>query len=224
MGKIWNKFITGIYFIYCVVTILLVILAMKINVKNNREQRRTWAKFQRYFIEYKITQIGEFAEADMIVINHRSMLDIIILEEFHPANLAWIAKKEIGEIKVLGAILRLPKMIAVDRSNPRSIVALVKDVKDRLKDGRVIAIFPEGTRGKGEKLLKFHDGAKILAEKLNLRVQPIVLKNTLDHYDVKNFSVKSGEIKMQCLDVITPNSPDWYENLRSSMQKAYDEL
>ena len=183
------------YFIYCVITIALVVLAMKIDNKNHRKYRRIWAKFQRYFIRYKVKQIGEFDEsADLIVINHKSMLDIIILEEAHPRDLAWVAKKEIGEIKILGGIISLPRMISLDRANPRSIVSLIKDAKDRLANNRVIAIFPEGTRGRGEKMLKFQEGAKILAQKLNLRIQPVVLKDTLKSFDVKNFIIKKKYI------------------------------
>lgn len=213
------------YFIYCVITIVLVVLAMKIDNKNHRKYRRIWAKFQRYFIRYKVKQIGEFDEsANLIVINHRSMLDIIILEEVHPRDLAWVAKKEIGEIKILGGIISLPRMIALDRSNPRSIVSLIKDAKDRLANNRVIAIFPEGTRGRGEKMLKFQEGAKILATKLNLRIQPIVLKDTLNSFDVKNFIIKKSEISMKILPSFKPNGDHWYENLQNEMQKAYDEI
>lgn len=213
------------YFIYCVITIVLVVLAMKIDNKNHRKYRRIWAKFQRYFIRYKVKQIGEFDEsADLIVINHRSMLDIIILEEVHPRDLAWVAKKEIGEIKILGGIISLPRMIALDRSNPRSIVSLIKDAKDRLANNRVIAIFPEGTRGRGEKMLKFQEGAKILATKLNLRIQPIVLKDTLNSFDVKNFIIKKSEISMKILPSFKPDGDHWYENLQNKMQKAYDEI
>lgn len=213
------------YFIYCVITIALVVLAMKIDNKNHRKYRRIWAKFQRYFIRYKVKQIGKFDEsADLIVINHRSMLDIIILEEVHPRDLAWVAKKEIGEIKILGGIISLPRMIALDRSNPRSIVSLIKDAKDRLANNRVIAIFPEGTRGRGEKMLKFQEGAKILATKLNLRIQPIVLKDTLNSFDVKNFIIKKSEISMKILPSFKPDGDHWYENLQNEMQKAYDEI
>ena len=198
---------------------------MKIDNKNHRKYRRIWAKFQRYFIRYKVKQIGEFDEsADLIVINHKSMLDIIILEEAHPRDLAWVAKKEIGEIKILGGIISLPRMISLDRANPRSIVSLIKDAKDRLANNRVIAIFPEGTRGRGEKMLKFQEGAKILAQKLNLRIQPVVLKDTLKSFDVKNFIIKKSEISMKILPSFKPNGDDWYENLQDEMQKAYDEI
>ena len=115
-------------------------------------------------------------------------------------------------------------MISLDRANPRSIVSLIKDAKDRLANNRVIAIFPEGTRGRGEKMLKFQEGAKILAQKLNLRIQPVVLKDTLNSFDVKNFIIKKSEISMKILPSFKPNSDDWYENLQDEMQKAYDEI
>ena len=163
----------------------------------------------------------------MILLNHKSMLDIMILEEIYPKNLAWVAKKEIGELPFFGKILKTPKMIEVDRKNSRSIVSLIKDVKDRLSSGRVIAIFPEGTRGRGEKMLKFQDGAKVLSQKLKLKIQPIVLKDTLYNFDVKEVKIRSGKIKVNCLEMIDlskPQDENWYKNLRVFMQKAYDEM
>ena len=155
-----------IYAVWCFLSIAVVVILFYIIPKKNYKIRKIWAKIQRFVIGYKIEKIGEFDErADMILLNHKSMLDIIILEEIYPKNLAWVAKKEIGELPFFGKILKTPKMIEVDRKNSRSIVSLIKDVKDRLNSDRVIAIFPEGTRGRGEKILKFQDGAKVFKSK-----------------------------------------------------------
>lgn len=213
-----------IYFIVCSLSVIAIVLLFKISPKNNWSFRRSWAKFQRFCIGYNLVKQGEFEEADMLIINHKSMLDIIILEEIYPKNLAWVAKKEIGEMKVFGEILRTPKMIAVDRSDARSIVKLLKDAKDRLDSGRVLAIFPEGTRGRGDKMLKFHSGAKVLAQKLNLKVQPIVLKDTLNNFDVKNVEIRGGEVKMRCLPLCDLSDDGWFEKARADMQMAYDEM
>lgn len=217
-----------IYAIWCFLSIAVVVILFYIIPKKNYKIRKIWAKIQRFVIGYKIEKIGEFDKnADMIVINHKSMLDIIILEEIYPKNLAWVAKKEIGELPFFGKILKTPKMIEVDRKNSRSIVSLIKDVKDRLSSGRVIAIFPEGTRGRGEKMLKFQDGAKVLSQKLKLKIQPIVLKDTLYNFDVKEVKIRSGKIKVNCLEMIDlskPQDENWYKNLREVMQKTYDEM
>lgn len=218
------KFKGWIYAFICAISIFFIVILFKIAPKKNWEFRKSWAKFQRFLIGYKLVKSGEFKDADMIMINHKSMLDIIILEEIYPKNLTWIAKKEIGEMRVFGEILRTPKMISVDRKNPRSIVKLVKDAKDRVENGRVLAIFPEGTRGRSDKMLKFHTGAKVLAEKLKLKVQPIVLKDTLYNLDVKSVEVRGGEIKMTCLPLCDLNDPEWFSKARIDMQKAYDEM
>ena len=217
-----------IYAIWCFLSIAVVVILFYIVPKKNYKIRKIWAKIQRFVIGYKIEKIGKFDErADMILLNHKSMLDIIILEEIYPKNLAWVAKKEIGELPFFGKILKTPKMIEVDRKNSRSIVSLIKDVKDRLNSDRVIAIFPEGTRGRGEKILKFQDGAKVLSQKLNLKIQPIVLKDTLYNFDVKEVKIRSGKIKVNCLEIIDlskPQDENWYRNLHEIMQKTYDEM
>ena len=150
------------------------------------------------------------------------MLDIVVLEEAHPANLCWISKAQIGKIPIIGKILSLPKMIAVERENKQSLIKLLSDAKDRVANGRVLAIFPEGTRSATGKLLPFKGGAKILAEKLNLKVQPIVIVGS-EILDAKNFSFKGGEIKIVYLDLVDTAEAGWLDATREKMQAVLDE-
>ncbi|MCR4942810.1 MAG: 1-acyl-sn-glycerol-3-phosphate acyltransferase [Campylobacter sp.] len=215
--------IKGIYYaIEFVLSVCGVIFLMWLFPKSNRKIRRFWAKTQRWFGFYKLEISGEICEnAQILLINHKSMLDIVVLEELHPKNLCWIAKKEIGKLPILGKILSLPKMIAVDRSDPRAIVHLLKEAKDRIANDRVLAIFPEGTRAKGEKLLKFQSGAKVIADKLNLVAQPVVIVGS-DIMDVKNFTFKNGKIKVIFLDPVDKSNENWLENTRTKMQSVLD--
>jgi len=204
------------------ITVGVIIVLMKLFNKYNRTIRRYWAKMQKYLIGYKLSVIGKVDEsAQMLLINHQSLLDIVVLEENHPANLAWVAKKEIGEIPFWGKILSVPKMITIDRESKSSLVTLFKNVKDRLSDGRVIAIFPEGTRGRGDKLLKFKDGTKVLARKLNLRVQPVVIVGTRKVLDSQNLTSESGEIKIIYLEAVNPKEDrDWYSKVYENMKET----
>lgn len=59
---------------------------------------------------------------------------------------------------------------------------VLKEAKQRLSEDRVLAIFPEGTRSRNEKLLKFQSGAKILSEKLDLKVQPILIVDSAKNF------------------------------------------
>ena len=206
-----------------VISVVIVVFFMWLFNSKNRAIRKFWGRSQRFFGGYKLEVIGKFSdEANILLINHQSMLDIIVLEEIHPKNICWIAKAQIGKIPIIGKILSLPKMIAVERENKHSLIKLLSEAKDRVENGRVLAIFPEGTRSQTKELLPFKGGAKLLVEKLNLKVQPIVIVGS-DAMKVKEFSFKKADIKLFCLDLVDTSKENWLEATRESMQKVLDE-
>ncbi|MGP1359120.1 lysophospholipid acyltransferase family protein [Campylobacter sp.] len=205
-----------------VLSVILVVFFMWLFNSKNRTIRKFWGRTQRFFGGYKLEVIGDFKdEANILLINHQSMLDIIVLEEVHPKNLCWIAKAQIGKIPIIGKILSIPKMIAVERENKHSLIKLLKEAKDRVENGRVLAIFPEGTRSQTNKLLPFKGGAKMLVEKLNLKVQPIVIIGS-DALKVKEFSFKKADIRIFCLDLVDTSKENWLEVTRENMQNVLD--
>lgn len=220
---ILSKIRALLFSITFVLSVILVVFFMWLFNSKNRTIRKFWGRTQRFFGGYKLEVIGDFKdEANILLINHQSMLDIIVLEEVHPKNLCWIAKAQIGKIPIIGKILSIPKMIAVERENKHSLIKLLKEAKDRVEKGRVLAIFPEGTRSQTNKLLPFKGGAKMLVEKLNLKVQPIVIVGS-DALKVKEFSFKKADIKIFCLDLVDTSKENWLEATRESMQKVLDE-
>ncbi len=204
-------------------TVAVIIILMYFFKKFNWKIRKIWAKSQKFLIGYKTQIIGEpNLEADILLLNHQSPLDIVVLEEHYPQNLSWVAKKEIGQIPFFGNILKLPKMIEVDRQSKRSLISLFKDIKDRLKNKRTIAMFPEGTRGDGTKLLPFKDGSKLICQKLNLKIQPIIIINSNNILDSKKILSSFGTIKIIYLDLIDKKEENWYEEMRENMKKVLE--
>lgn len=129
-----------------------------------------------------------------------------------------------GEIPLYGHALKGPDMILIDREDKNGIVFLLKEAKRQLAQNRVIAIFPEGTRSKGgEKFLPFKPGAKILASKFKLKIQPAVLINTRKLYNSSPMSVDTNTARVVLLDAFTPdyNDDKWYEKLETMMQETY---
>ncbi len=167
----------------------------------------------------------EDPNAQMFLMNHQSDLDIEIMEITSDKPLAWVAKKELFEVPFFGLALKLPEDIAVDREDKKSLLKLLKDAKDRLDKGKTLAIFPEGTRSRSEKMLPFKSGAKLIADKYRLRVQPVVLIETRKYYDIKKFWAKSGTVRVVFLPsfVADSSNPDWLKELRKEMQRVYDE-
>lgn len=203
-----------------VITISIVIILMYIFRKKNHTIRYYWARMQLKLLGVKLEIKGQLdPNADMLMMNHQSMLDIVIFEALSDRNLAWVAKKEIGDIFWFGRILRLPKMIVVERESKTSLVKLLRDAKDRIDAGRPIGIFPEGTRSDGKRVKKFKAGAKMIAEKNKLKVQPIVMIGTRDILDSQNLKQNPGIVKITYLPIVqAEKKSDWYKDTEESMR------
>ena len=97
---------------------------------------------------------------------------------------------------------------------------MIKEGKERISEGRVLAMFPEGTRGRGDRLLKFQSGAKILAEKLELIVQPAIIVGARHILDSKSLDAHGGEVKVIYLDPIDPKEDaEWFEKMYRTMEE-----
>lgn len=205
-----------------VITVLMTIVFMYLFRFNTQPVRRTWAKLQTFLMNFKIDISNEPShEASLVLLNHQSVVDIVAFEAIYPKNLCWVAKKEIQDIPLFGHVVNAPRMIAIDRSDKRSLIKMLKIAKERLEEGRVIAMFPEGTRGDGHSLLPFQSGAKVLAEKLGLRVQPALILNANRVFDSKTLRAHGGEsVQVIYLEPINPKeNANWYEKMQMDMKE-----
>lgn len=175
----------------------------------------------------KLTQTGKMdVNADMYVMNHQGIVDIIGLEALQNNHLRWVAKKELFDALWFGNLLRHGEMISLDRGNKAALVKLVKDVKASKEElHRPVAIFPEGTRTDKQALLPFKQGTKIIANKLGLKVQPIVITGSKWVLNEHEKTAHSGTVHYTFLPTIDVSKADenWFETLRDTMQKVIDD-
>jgi 1-acyl-sn-glycerol-3-phosphate acyltransferase len=74
-------------------------------------------------------------------------LDILVLLSCAPVRL--LAKLEVGDWPLFGRLASAAGAVFIDRSRPRLLPATVAAVAAALRDGYVVAVFPEGTTGCG---------------------------------------------------------------------------
>jgi len=165
-------------------------------------------------------------EANLFVFNHQGIIDIITMEAVENTHMGWVAKKELFETPWFGRLLQKGDMISIDRQNKSGLIRLLKDAKRLIRDQhRALAIFPEGTRAKGQKLLPFKAGTQFIAEKLHLRVQPVVITGSKWLLNEHNRTAHNATVKVIYLDAFDVDSaPEtWYETLRETMQNVIDD-
>ncbi|MFA7083017.1 MAG: lysophospholipid acyltransferase family protein [Arcobacteraceae bacterium] len=216
--------IRGIFtFVQFVITVSITIILMYIFNKHTHKIRKVWTGLQVKLLGIQIEVTGELdPNCDMVIMNHQALLDIVVMEHLHPRNLAWVGKKEISNLFFFGHIMKAPQMITINREDKSGIVTLLKESKDRLEKGRPIAMFPEGTRSDGSKMIPFKSGAKILANKYNLSVQPIVLLHTRKVLDSKTLEAKPGIVKVIFLPTVKADrKTNWFEDTQNQMEEVF---
>ncbi len=84
-------------------------------------------------------------EGCILIANHHSILDPIFITFLYPSNrLSIVAKQELYRMKLIGRILKAFWSIPLDRSI--ADIRASKLILSQIKEGRIVGIFPEGTR------------------------------------------------------------------------------
>lgn len=113
-------------------------------------------------------------KGSIVMAKHQSTWETISLRGLLEPHQSWVLKKELLNIPIFGWGLRYARSIAIDRSaGRRAVIQVVKEGKSALNDGRLVVIFPEGTRTAPGERKKYGMGGAILAEKSGAPVVPI---------------------------------------------------
>lgn len=163
----------------------------------------------------KLPTEGQF----LIVCNHRSIIDPPIVEvTFKDTKIfgPWISKKELYNSFFFGLFVRNGGSILLDREK-NQMSGFFADIKEAVKRGESIFIFPEGTRNKTDKsLTAFKEGSRIIALKNRLPILPLYIKSDADKA-LKN-AMKDGRVKQE-VTIVVGDIIDYKD--RTSLETAY---
>jgi len=141
----------------------------------------------------------DFKKPAVIVCNHQSYIDLALLPTLYP-KMNLFTNKFAWNSFLFGRIVRLADFYPANLGYEQSI----EKVKQKMKDGYSVLIFPEGTRSATGNILRFHKGAFLLAEQLQADIIPIVLHGA-DYCLPKNdFYYRESTLTLKILPRIKP--------------------
>lgn len=127
----------------------------------SQAQRRWRGGFMQLWARLLARIIGARIDAEgtppppgsLLVANHLSYLDVIVLLAQHPA--LFVAKSEVAAWPALGWLARIFGTLFIDRRNFRDTLRIQGLIADALAGGDRVVVFPEGTSSPGEAVLPF---------------------------------------------------------------------
>ena len=138
-----------------------------------------------------------FEQPALIVCNHQSHLDIPVIMSRHP-KLIFLTNAWAWNNPLYRDIIRNAEFLPVSEGL-EAIMPRLRDLRER---GYSIVIFPEGTRSADCSILRFHQGAFMLAAELGLDIVPMVLHGAGHYLPKKDLMFRRGEITLSVLDRI----------------------
>jgi 1-acyl-sn-glycerol-3-phosphate acyltransferase len=147
-------------------------------------------------------------EAYVMVANHLSLLDILVLFRLH-THFKWVSKIENFRIPFIGWNMRLNRYIELRRGDRASVMKMMREAREALSEGNSIMMFPEGTRSAHGRLKAFKPGAFELAKETGRPLLPIVIQGTAEALPKRGFVLQGRHpITVTILDAIPPESFD----------------
>ncbi|MFV8328163.1 lysophospholipid acyltransferase family protein [Flavobacterium sp. ZS1P14] len=163
---------------------------------------RIWAKFILFGMGfyYKIDKNQELEshKSYMIVANHTSMADIMLMLATIKNPFVFVGKKELSKIPLFGFFYKRT-CILVDRNCSKSRMEVFNRAQKRINQGLSICIFPEGGVPDNESVIldTFKDGAFRLAIEHKIPIVPITLADNKKRFSYTFFSGSPGLMRVK---------------------------
>ncbi len=143
-----------------------------------------WARFNSFITPMFVKVHGKKRidrnKSYILVANHQSQYDILIVYGWMPVAFKWVMKEQLRKVPFLGYACYRMGHIFIDRSNTGRAIDSINRAKERISNGTSILFFPEGTRSDGKELLEFRKGAFKMALDMGWPVLPVTIKGTAD--------------------------------------------
>jgi 1-acyl-sn-glycerol-3-phosphate acyltransferase len=161
----------------------------------------------------------------MLIANHTSMADIMLMLAVMRNPFVFVGKKELVKIPLFGFFYKRT-CILVDRSSSKSRMEVFNRAQKRLNQGMSVCIFPEGGVPDDEAVLldEFKDGAFRLAIEHQIPVVPVTFADNKRRFSYTFLSGSPGLMRVKIHKFIETRekSAESKKDIRDIRQKAWD--
>ena len=159
------------------------------------------------------------AEGCVVVANHASYADGILLKGFLPARFSFAIKGEMRDFPIANFMIRRSGSRFVERFKSAESARDARKIVKAARGGQSLAFFPEGTFRDEPGVGRFHAGAFMAAVKAGMPVVPIAISGTRELLGLGQFLPRPASIRIDILEPIPPDDAA-YANHRHLAEAA----
>ena len=188
---------------------------------------RSWAKAVLFCagipVRVEVTEAARRLPSAILMANHESALDILVLFLAVPQEVRFLAKRSIFYVPFLGWSMWLAGFVPVDRERPDRAKEVFDELSDRLRNGLSVLIFPEGTRSRDGLLHEFKKSGFLLALKAGVPIVPVGICGSRPVLGARGLVIGDGEVVVRVGDPV-PTEGLGIAGRRALMEKVRAEI
>ncbi|MFT4022208.1 MAG: 1-acyl-sn-glycerol-3-phosphate acyltransferase [Flavihumibacter sp.] len=147
----------------------------------------------------------DFSRPAIIICNHQSSLDVVAVMQLHP-KLVMFTNERVWRSPFFGYGIRAAGYLPFGESR---LDGQLPRLKELIAEGYSVVVFPEGTRSASGNLQRFHKGAFLLAEQLQLDILPVMLIGTGYTLYKNDLMLRNGAVEIHYLPRIRFDDGNW---------------
>lgn len=194
-----------VFFVLGFVAFVLVMLPLGLAARRHLAHFMARMLFRAAGMPLRLIDEQHLPEGPCVVVaNHASYLDGLVLKAALPARFSFVIKKEVNSVPIAGLLLRRIGSEFVDRFNRHAGAMDARRLIKAADSGQALAFFPEGTFLAQPGLGKFHTGAFAIAARAALPIVPIGIRGTRHILPSGRFLPRPGRIHVHVLSPLGP--------------------
>jgi 1-acyl-sn-glycerol-3-phosphate acyltransferase len=145
----------------------------------------------------------------VVVANHPSFVDAMVLVLASPDPLTFVTSTDFASKPLIGSFLRRVGCLFVARGQPQRATADVDLLARAVRNGRRLAIFPEGSLTRAPGLRPFHLGAFAVAASTEAVIVPVAIGGTRAVVRPGSYMPRRSAVRAVVASPISPPSPSF---------------
>jgi 1-acyl-sn-glycerol-3-phosphate acyltransferase len=150
----------------------------------------------------------------ILVANHASYLDPLVIMAAIPGEFHFAAKRGLTRYPILGTVIQRGGHATIEKADMTNRLEGADEVARRVRQGQRLVVFPEGTFRRGTGLLPFHLGAFRAAVDTGRPIVPVAIAGTRHVLPDGAWLLRHGAITVTISAPLEPRARGWPEMVR----------
>jgi 1-acyl-sn-glycerol-3-phosphate acyltransferase len=227
---------------FAVITLLLGVPAVVIQILRRNSDitmkaGRLWSRWMLRAVgarmEYEGLEHMRARTPCVFMANHQSNVDIWALVGILPTPTRFVAKQSLFRVPVMGWAMAAGGFVPIDRGNRSRAIRSLAVAAERIRAGRSVVLFPEGTRTRSGQLQPFKKGPFHLALQAGVPVIPVAIAGSYRVLPPGTLKISPGPVRVRFhppieIEGFLPDDHDGlleqvHEQIRRSIEQPPDD-